>query len=616
MSDVSLRVCPICDGTTTADVCPLDGVATLRLGADPTELGGDDEHAQPGDVLADRYRLERHLESGAMGAVYVATQLSMNRTVAVKLLPACGGRKREQVRRFFVEAQLVARLNHPNVVRAVDFGMDQRTGSPFLVMEFIEGQPLHRVLKQQGALPQVRAVSILLQVTRALCEAHRHGVVHRDLKPANLIVTRLADGGELVKVLDFGVAKMLDATGKMSGYETMTDGGQLVGTPEYMSPEQARARDEIDGRADLYSVGCIAHELLTGRPPFVDDDPLRLLQAQLNQAPPRLPDETVDGRRLHPELRRLIDSLLAKQPGGRPYGAPEVARALKRVLAAVDSSAVAALPRGGTIVSDPIVGEPPRQRALPWVLATVAGMIAGSLIGLLYEGPERPAAALASTQANVASDGAQAAVEAATKAELVVVSGRAPKPRRVVAEPKAPQPEPVEPLPVPTAPPLPEPVAAVEGPAERVAERVTAAPAAALGASLDGPADAAPAEGEGTAVEEAATQEAPAPRMIKLVSRPAGATVYEDGKALGRTPLHVAVPAEGAKRLRVVAKGRQPRTLSVDARAGDVVSVELPKPSKRSAKPPKKGRAEAVKKTAKEKPPAKKPPSTRAVPVW
>jgi hypothetical protein len=282
----------------------------------------------------------------------------MGREVALKVLPADADPERR--RRFLLEAEALARVTHPNVVKLHDAGeqppSDAAAGFLWIAMERLEGRTLAEALAQDGPMDVPRALRVAHEVARALREAHAVGVIHRDLKPANLFLVR-GDDGEGVRVLDFGVAKV-----RAQGGEQLTAAGALVGSPRYTSPEQL-GEDEIDGRADLYALGIVIHEMLAGAPPFAHGEAMRTLLAQLRDAPPPL-------RALRPDvpegLEALVLALLAKKPEERP---PDAHSLLARLAALrEDPSApmdapppAPPVPVAPTPAAAPVVAVPPRS---------------------------------------------------------------------------------------------------------------------------------------------------------------------------------------------------------------------------------------------------------------
>ncbi|MCX5194605.1 protein kinase [Streptomyces sp. NBC_00249] len=267
-----------------------------------------------GDLLADRYRLDRRLGAGGMGEVWGGHDLALDRAVAVKVLLEAATDE-ELIARFRREATIGARLQHPGITVVHDVG--QHDGRLFIVMELLSGEDLGAVLaRERAGLAPAVAVELAAQTAEALAAAHERAVVHRDLKPANLF---LLPGGRL-KICDFGIAHSADAT---AGW-TLT--GRPFGTPPYMAPEQWRG-ERVDARCDLYALGCVLYALLSGQPPFGSAEPMYVLMTRhIEDAPLSL---RVAGTPVDPELDRLVLALLAKDPDGRPESAAAVAKALR-----------------------------------------------------------------------------------------------------------------------------------------------------------------------------------------------------------------------------------------------------------------------------------------------
>jgi serine/threonine-protein kinase len=243
-----------------------------------------------GTVVGERYRIVSRIGVGGMGAVYRAEHTMMRRDLAIKvLLPELGG-KEEFARRFEREAESASRLTHPNIITTTDFGRTAE-GSLFLVMEFLAGESLSDAIGA-GPMPTVRALAIQRQILRALEHAHAAGIVHRDLKPENIMLVERDGQRDVVKILDFGIAKV---TQPQSGGEALTQAGVIFGTPEYLSPEQALG-EAVDARADIYASGVILYEMLAGRRPFESEDKVKIISMHLAHTPPRIRDvnPTVD----------------------------------------------------------------------------------------------------------------------------------------------------------------------------------------------------------------------------------------------------------------------------------------------------------------------------------
>lgn len=260
-----------------------------------------------------QYHILSEIGRGGMAVVYKAEQTSLDRFVALKVLFPNFTGDSTSVERLYREAQAAARLDHPNIVEIYEVG--EHEGLHFIAMKYVDGEPLDAIL-QQGPMPPARALKILAQVASALDYAHRHNVVHRDIKPSNIIVS----AGDRIILTDFGLAKG-------TGSATLTSSGALVGTPAYMSPEQARG-DEIDYRADIYSLGVVAYEMFAGRPPFTGN-PLSIIMAHASQTPPPL-------RQFRPDLSAGVEAAvmkaLAKEPAERYATAGEFAAALRQAL--------------------------------------------------------------------------------------------------------------------------------------------------------------------------------------------------------------------------------------------------------------------------------------------
>jgi eukaryotic-like serine/threonine-protein kinase len=269
-----------------------------------------------GRVLGGRYALGARLGAGGMGEVYRARDRVLQRTVAVKVLSAAATQDLELVARFGREARAAATLNHPNIVTVFDSGADGDLH--YLVMEYVEGQSLAGLLRQEGVLEPRRAAEVGRQVCQALAAAHAAGLVHRDITPGNVLV----DPGGVVKVADFGIAKLAAAT-------TMTGDGMLLGTAAYLAPEQAQGRP-VDGRSDLYALGCVLYALVTGAPPFVGDSPVAVAARHLTEQPVP-PSER--NPRVGAALEAVVLTALAKDPANRYQSAAAMAQDLDRIIA-------------------------------------------------------------------------------------------------------------------------------------------------------------------------------------------------------------------------------------------------------------------------------------------
>jgi len=278
-------------------------------------------------LVVGNYVVLDKLGKGGMGAVYKAQHKRMKRVVALKMLPSSATKSPELVRRFQREVEAAAKLSHPNIVTAHD--ADEEKGVHFLVMEYVEGCDLHALVKEKGTLPVAQAVDYVLQAAKGLEYAHRQGIVHRDIKPSNLLV----DHAGTVKILDMGLARIEEATSveKGDGGEELTISGEIMGTLDYMSPEQALDTKTADARADIYSLGCTLYALLAGRPPYSGDTVAKKIVAHREQPIPSL--RAVAGNT--PEsLDAVFQRMLAKQPEDRQQSMSEVIADLQRCVLA------------------------------------------------------------------------------------------------------------------------------------------------------------------------------------------------------------------------------------------------------------------------------------------
>ena len=290
-----------------------------------------------GTLLAGRYRIEELIGSGGMGAVYRAEHVHMRKAVAVKVLHKEMTAFPEVVARFEREAVAAGRIEHPHVVSASDFGQLE-DGSFYLVLEFVEGQSLAKVVDRGGALAPLRALRVARQIVEALQAAHSVGIVHRDLKPDNVMLLEKDGDPDFVKVLDFGIAKIkVEETAEQPA---LTQIGTVFGTPEYMSPEQARG-ELVDARADLYTVGVILYEMLAGVSPFKDDDLVVVLTRHLTADPPPL------GAGIDPMIHDLVSLMLRKNRDERVQNAEELLERIDVILGAPASGAGFAGPSSG-----------------------------------------------------------------------------------------------------------------------------------------------------------------------------------------------------------------------------------------------------------------------------
>lgn len=316
-----MKVCPVC-GTEFGDevkFCPNDG-QTLRSTSPAANLVGQ--------VVADRYHIVKKLGEGGMGQVYLGEHVKMGRRSAIKVMNPKMVHDPDAVARFNREAANASRVTHPNVCAIYDFG-ETPDGLIYLAMEFIEGEPLTDLLKREGALPVTRAARIFSQTADALQAAHDLGIVHRDLKPDNIMVSRGRDGSDVVKVVDFGIAKAI--AGEEAG-QKVTKTGLVVGTPEFMSPEQL-AGDAVDGRSDLYALALVFFQTLTGRLPFEGETIQETMIKRLTDEPTTLAAARPDGT-FPAGLQPIFDTALMRSPSDRYQSVAKFADDVKAVAGA------------------------------------------------------------------------------------------------------------------------------------------------------------------------------------------------------------------------------------------------------------------------------------------
>src|SRR5215203_162722 len=303
-----MKICPKCgveypDSTT---LCPADGIAL--------EKDGD---SLIGTTLAGKYRIDERLNAGGMGTVYRGTHVLMDKTVAIKVLRPVLAADEKIVARFSREARAASRISHPHALSVTDFGEDEN-GNVFLVMEFLSGKTLKQVIRDGGPLSLTRIVDITRQIGDALNAAHAQGVVHRDLKSDNIMLVDTM-AGDHAKVLDFGIAKINEPEGAVD--TNLTAPNLVIGTPQYMSPEQCSQDSEIDSRSDIYSLGVILYEMLVGHVPFSGDSPTIVMMKHLQEPVPSILEERSD---LPASVARVVARAMAKVRDNRYQNVAEL----------------------------------------------------------------------------------------------------------------------------------------------------------------------------------------------------------------------------------------------------------------------------------------------------
>jgi eukaryotic-like serine/threonine-protein kinase len=345
---------------------------------------------EPGTLLLQKYRVEEALGRGGMGVVFAARHLALDERVALKVLTGAVGAQPEALARLQREAKILARVRNEHVVRVIDLGqLDD--GSPFLVMELLDGRDLGSLLEERGRLEVTVAVDYVLQALVALAAAHSSGVVHRDLKPENLFCTKTADGGELIKVLDFGISRM-EPLGASYSPTPMTHPSSLLGTPLYMSPEQLRDPASVDARSDLWAIGVVLFELLTGLSPFMGTSLADIALKITTEPPPPLAG--VDSQKAR-GLEAVLAKCLQKERELRFQTVAELARALAPFGSAGSAriaERVERLTRPPAAVSDPPPAPPPASRSR--ALYALSALLLALAVSVAWRATSRGAAAL------------------------------------------------------------------------------------------------------------------------------------------------------------------------------------------------------------------------------
>jgi len=333
-----------------------------------------------GEVIGERYRLKSLLGVGAMGQVFIAENMAIGVEVAVKLLKAELIANQEFRQRFQKEAEAVGSISHQNVARFLDLVVGDPT---FLVMEYVRGPTLQQMIEQETRLPYDRALNIAIRLCWGLEAAHARGIIHRDLKPANIIVTSDPEVGEQPKIIDFGLAKLAATTTSAE----LTRTGQIVGTPEYMAPEQIEGR-KIDARADVYALGCVLYKMIVGRSPFGGEDDVQILYRQLHEKPRPLTEHLPD---VPHKLADVLMRALAKAPNDRYADTRELASALGRAYDRRRAS--------GRLSTEPIAHKTAARPPIALVAATTlaVGAVGGALLARMRSSDQKTAVAAPAT---------------------------------------------------------------------------------------------------------------------------------------------------------------------------------------------------------------------------
>ena len=535
---------------------------------------------EDGDTLGP-YTIVRRLGAGAMGEVYQARHKHMGRDAAIKVLKAELTEERDIVARFFTEARATAAVRHPGIVEIFDCDL-HRSGRAFIVMEYLQGEDLAHRLASRGSFagdwPALRGIG--RQLANALAAAHAAGIVHRDLKPGNIFLVEKEGAEPVVKIVDFGIAKLLRRDG---GEHSQTQTGHILGTPLYMSPEQAKGAKTIDHRTDIYALGCVLFELATRQPPFVRRGPAQVIVAHLHEAAPRASSLEPS---VPPELDALIAEMLAKDPDKRPRSMSDVAARLAEPPSAAPGRVATQLLPGGRASggSGPIVA--PAVKPAPiqppgFVLAPAPKPAVAPA-----EAPRAAAAPTTQPQVVVRSGSASSAPTRAGYAGREALAVREALPVREAQLPDRAgsttlgnsASEMVAETEMVARPPKRSPWILIGAAAAVVVGGVGFALSRSGGHAAAPVTAGPPAQPAAPAPTTAAAPAAPAARRIAITSQPSGAEVWigDEPAARGRTPLTIELGAASSARATLRSTGHEPVTITLDPNDTGARHVVLP----------------------------------------
>ncbi|MCC7531490.1 MAG: serine/threonine protein kinase [Candidatus Melainabacteria bacterium] len=370
------KYCPKCYAQfEQVDVCPDDG----------TTLRGQDNDPLIGKSFAERYVIQSVLGLGGMSIVYKAQHKLMDRTVAIKMLHSNIKNDHTSLERFRMEAQAASSLSHQNIIAVYDFGVTDQ-GEAFFVMDYLSGETLQDLIERKGKVPYERALHIFKQICDGLGAAHKKSIVHRDLKPANVCLLKEDDGTELVKLVDFGIAKLLPASGKAQLSLTRT--GEVFGSPIYMSPEQCQGL-ELDKRSDIYALGCLMYEALTGEPPLAGATFLETLNMHVSATPKSFAQMAPEAK-IPAALEQLIFHCMAKKPEERPQNTEEIRDQLSALTLALSSTGANRATMSGPMPSVPCPNQPAKVNKFIAVALAVSLIAMAGFAGFYFFWPGPP----------------------------------------------------------------------------------------------------------------------------------------------------------------------------------------------------------------------------------